>query len=189
MVVTPGAKIIAWIVVILLNFFFVFFSILRGLQRGEAWQRLYLMACIFRKNPLVSWLIPFSEILVEVIIYETSECAIVHFVIPDLAREEVRTASLTIKKVHSSSPFSRFVLTIPRRFNKFALKIFEILQRVFQFFWMPQDIFSSAPMSLLDFPTCSRVRSFSHTIPTTQLKPLGHRASLQLSPPVTDGGC
>jgi hypothetical protein len=51
MVVTPGAKIIAWIAVILLNFFFVFFSILRGLQRGEAWQRLYLMACIFRKNP------------------------------------------------------------------------------------------------------------------------------------------
>jgi hypothetical protein len=36
---------------------------------------------------------------VEVLFYETSECAIVHFVIPNLAREEVRTASLAIKKV------------------------------------------------------------------------------------------
>lgn len=49
MVVTRMTKIFAWIVVILLNFFFVYFSILRGLQRGGDWQRLYLMACIFRK--------------------------------------------------------------------------------------------------------------------------------------------
>jgi hypothetical protein len=48
MVVSTGVKVIAWIVVILINFFFVFFSILRGLERGADWQRLFLMACIFR---------------------------------------------------------------------------------------------------------------------------------------------
>jgi hypothetical protein len=51
---------------------------------------------------------------VEVIFYETSECAIVHFVIPDLAREEVRTASLTIKKVVPCPSLLCVSLTTPQ---------------------------------------------------------------------------
>jgi hypothetical protein len=49
MIVSPGVKVIAWILVVMVNFFFVFFSILRGLERGADWQRMFLMACIFRK--------------------------------------------------------------------------------------------------------------------------------------------
>lgn len=37
-VVTRLFKVVAWIVIILLNLFFVFFSMLRGLQRGYDWQ-------------------------------------------------------------------------------------------------------------------------------------------------------
>lgn len=48
MVVTTMTKVFAWIIVVLINFFFIFFSILRGLERGYAWQRLFLMACVFR---------------------------------------------------------------------------------------------------------------------------------------------
>jgi LPXTG-motif cell wall-anchored protein len=124
MVVTTGVKVLAWIVVVLINFFFVFFSLLRGLQRGDHWQKLFLMACIFRESPLIpshgqpTTLPPPSspsliEILVEILFYETTECVMVHYIIPslfsspllssschyaaDLARHEVERAAVTVK--------------------------------------------------------------------------------------------
>lgn len=38
MVVTKLSKFIVWIFVILLNCCFIFFTMLRGLQRGQSWQ-------------------------------------------------------------------------------------------------------------------------------------------------------
>lgn len=58
MVVTKFAKGLAWLLVIMLNFFFVYFSMLRGLQRGGRWQMVYLGACI-------------TQVLIEIVIYET----------------------------------------------------------------------------------------------------------------------
>lgn len=82
-VVTKWAKIFAVFGLILINFFFVYFSIQRGLQRGHAWQMVYLVACLM-------------QIGIEIVIYETSECAIVHFVIPSLVHNEIRAAALTL---------------------------------------------------------------------------------------------
>jgi hypothetical protein len=95
MIVSPGVKVIAWILVVMVNFFFVFFSILRGLERGADWQRMFLMACIFRKFghlphlsplPLVPPPLPslssLAELIVEIFFYETTECVIVHYIIP-----------------------------------------------------------------------------------------------------------
>jgi hypothetical protein len=65
------------------NLFFVYFSILRGIQRGQHWQKIYLFASIM-------------QILIEIILYETSECAIVHFVIPSLVHDEIRDAAVTL---------------------------------------------------------------------------------------------
>jgi hypothetical protein len=76
MVVTPQVKIVAWIMVVMLNFFFIFFSLLRGIERGTEWQKLFAVACVL-------------QFIVEIVFYETTECAIVNFLIPDLVKREV----------------------------------------------------------------------------------------------------
>lgn len=88
-VVSKFAKGLAWVCVILLNFFFVYFSMLRGLQRGWDWQRLYCVACVI-------------QMIVEVLFYETSECAIVNYFIPDLARTEVQGVTYAIHQAIQS---------------------------------------------------------------------------------------
>ena len=75
-VVTRQAKIVAWVVVILLNFFFILFSLLRGIERGTEWQKLFAMACAL-------------QFVLEIVFYETTECLIVNFTIPDLVKTEV----------------------------------------------------------------------------------------------------
>ena len=84
MAVTPTAKRLAWLAVIAINAFFVYFSILRGSTRSTSWQIHYLWACC-------------CQLLVEILIYETVECVWIHFTIPSLVREEVATAVETVK--------------------------------------------------------------------------------------------
>mmetsp|Transcript_29297 Transcript_29297/g.49447 ORF Transcript_29297/g.49447 Transcript_29297/m.49447 type:complete len:2221 (+) Transcript_29297:134-6796(+) len=90
MVVTPQVKIAAWAVVVMLNFFFIFFSLLRAIERGTEWQKLFAMACVL-------------QFFVEILFYETTECAIVNFLIPDLVKKEVVAVGdalrMTITKV------------------------------------------------------------------------------------------
>jgi hypothetical protein len=86
MVVSRGTKLFAWCLVVVLNLLFVFFSLLRGIQRGDDWQRLYLLACVV-------------QFLVEFLFYETTECAFIHFIIPDLARYEIRSVSFTLQQI------------------------------------------------------------------------------------------
>ena len=71
-------------VVVLLNFFFIFFSLLRGLERGTEWQKLFAIACAL-------------QFIVEIIFYESTECFIVNFVIPDLVKKEVVAVGDTIR--------------------------------------------------------------------------------------------
>jgi hypothetical protein len=104
-VLTRNVKALAWLTVVLLNIFFVYFTLLRGLERGLDWQKSFLFACII-------------QIIVEVTFYETSECALVHFFIPDLARNEVRTVNFAlhqaIQRVCSAAFTSNDVLDAPR---------------------------------------------------------------------------
>jgi len=84
-VVTRLAKRGAMVALVLVNFFFVYFSILRGLQRGKEWQMVYLTACLM-------------QIAIEILFYETTECAIVHFIIPSLVLDEINNASDALHK-------------------------------------------------------------------------------------------
>jgi hypothetical protein len=74
--------------VVFMNIFFVYFSILRAFERGYAWQRMFALACMV-------------QFLVEVIVYETTECAMVHFLIPDLVRAEVQGAGVALRSIVS----------------------------------------------------------------------------------------
>jgi hypothetical protein len=84
-VLPQSAKILAWILVVLLNLFFVYFSLLRAMQRGYSWQVLYAMSCLL-------------QFLVEIFFYETSETLLLHFLVPDLVRVEVQSATFTLLK-------------------------------------------------------------------------------------------
>ena len=83
-VVTKRAKTLAWFIIIVLNLYFVYFSVLRGISRSVSWQRDYVFACIF-------------QLLVEVFLYETCECLWIHYTIPNLVQEEVAVAMNTVK--------------------------------------------------------------------------------------------
>jgi hypothetical protein len=89
MVVSQWTKGLAWLGVLLLNLFFIYFSMLRGLQRGHDWQLMYLTACV----------VQFS---IEVVFYETSECALIHYLIPDLARNEIHSVQFVLHKAIES---------------------------------------------------------------------------------------
>ena len=89
MLISTPIKTLGWIVVALMNAFFVYFSILRGLERGLEWQKLFALACVI-------------QLVVEVIFYETSECAVVHFFIPDLVRSQVQTAAFVLRRAVQS---------------------------------------------------------------------------------------
>ena len=97
---TKFAKGLAWVCVLLLNFFFVYFSMLRGLQRGLEWQRLYCVACVI-------------QLLAEVLFYETSECAVVNYFIPDLARSEVQGVTFAIHRAIQSMCLSVSEVKVP----------------------------------------------------------------------------
>lgn len=85
MVVSRWAKSVAWFGIFLLNLFFIYFSMLRGLQRGYDWQLMYLTACVV-------------QFVIEILFYETSECAIIHYLIPDLARNEIQSVQFVLHK-------------------------------------------------------------------------------------------
>ena len=108
MVVSRVAKILAWCGVIVLNLFFIYFSMLRGLQRGHDWQIMYLVGCLI-------------QLLVEVVFYETSECALIHFLIPDLARNEIHSIQFVLHKAIESLwgyiPGDELVLNAPDYFR------------------------------------------------------------------------
>merc|ERR1711939_499507 len=78
MVVTSTAKHITWLLIFLINLFFVYFTLLRAMQRDNSWQRGFLMACVL-------------QFVIEVFFYETVECLWINFSIPRLVCEEVES--------------------------------------------------------------------------------------------------
>ena len=87
-VVTKGAKRFAMLTLTGLNFFFVYFAILTGFQRGITWQQSYLFACII-------------QFFVEIILNETMECLWIQCVIPMLVSDEVRKVGDSITEIIS----------------------------------------------------------------------------------------
>jgi hypothetical protein len=75
--VSAKAKGLAWLGIIIMNLFFIYYSMMRGIIRGKSYQNAYLAGCI-------------GQILFEVIIAETFEILWVHFIIPNLVANEVK---------------------------------------------------------------------------------------------------
>ena len=86
-VVTRREKYLAVAVLLALNGFFVYFSILTGFRKGVGWQQRYIL-----------WrgIVQFA---VEICLFETMECAWINCVVPALVSEEVRTVGESIKHV------------------------------------------------------------------------------------------
>ena len=78
-VVSVSAKCVAAVLLLLMNFFFAYYSVLYGFLHGLGWQRNYLIVCTV-------------QLIVEVFINETLEVLWVHVLAPKLVREEVQTA-------------------------------------------------------------------------------------------------
>jgi hypothetical protein len=86
MVVSRLFKALTWVVVLLVNLAMILFTMLRGLQRGDHWQRVYLFACLL-------------QFFVEIFFYETTECLLMNFFIPDLVRTEVLAVGFSIRQI------------------------------------------------------------------------------------------
>ena len=76
-VVKYWQKIGSTFALVCLNLFFIYYSILRGYQKGIAWQRAFLMACI-------------AQGLIEIFLNETLECLYIHYFVPRMvSRAEI----------------------------------------------------------------------------------------------------
>jgi hypothetical protein len=76
-VVKQWQKIVSAAVLVCWNLFFIYYSILRGYQKGIAWQRAFLMACI-------------AQGLIEIFLNETLECLYIHYFVPRMvSRAEI----------------------------------------------------------------------------------------------------
>jgi len=84
--VTRTAKRLAMALLVGINFFFVYYTMLTGLRKGYAWQRLYLIACII-------------QFIVEIVMFETMECVWVNCAIPVLVSDEVRRVGDSLTEV------------------------------------------------------------------------------------------
>jgi len=108
-IVNKWVQVLSWVVVILINLFFVFFSMLRGLERGKRWQKMFVTACLI-------------QIAVEILFFETSECCIIQYVIPSLAKNEVQIVLTALRRTISSACgnddeyIGEIVLDAPRYF-------------------------------------------------------------------------
>ena len=78
-VVEYNKKILAGVVLVTLNVLFAYYSILYGSVRGEAWQMMYLGACL-------------AQFFIEICFNETLECLWLHYIVPKLVAKEVIAA-------------------------------------------------------------------------------------------------
>lgn len=69
-----------------LNWFFCYYSLLRGYVKGYAWQKSFMSACI-------------TQFVMEIIISESIECYWLNVLVPSLARIEVREVHAKLKNV------------------------------------------------------------------------------------------
>jgi hypothetical protein len=89
-VVTVWGRRVGWLLVLLINSFFVFFSILRTSQRSQQWQYQYVMACV-------------SQFIFEVFLFESINVIWVHWVIPRLIQRDVTVVVNSLKSLVASS--------------------------------------------------------------------------------------
>ena len=75
-VVKRRVKVFVTVLLVLINIFFIYFTILRGFERGKKWQRSFVMGCVI-------------QIIVEMCLYETCECVWINIFVPNLVTQDV----------------------------------------------------------------------------------------------------
>jgi hypothetical protein len=85
-VVSRRSKMLAWTGVVLINLFFVYFTVLKSYEKGTGWQRAFVAGSVV-------------QILVEILFNETIECMWVNFLVPRLVAEEVHQVAT---KLHTT---------------------------------------------------------------------------------------
>jgi hypothetical protein len=66
-----------------LNAFFVYFILLKGLQKGQAWQLQYLVCALI-------------QIVIDVLVFETTECVWLNVMVPRTVQDEVAAAAAVL---------------------------------------------------------------------------------------------
>ena len=88
-VVTRIAKWRTMLILVSLNAFFVYYSLLKAYTQGIEWQRLYLVSCIY-------------QAVAEILLNETLECAYVNWMVPSLVADEVGRVNTMLLRVISN---------------------------------------------------------------------------------------
>jgi hypothetical protein len=88
-VVTRIAKWRTMLILVSLNAFFVYYSLLKAYTQGIEWQRLYLVSCIY-------------QAVAEIVLNETLECAYVNWMVPSLVADEVGRVNTMLLRVISN---------------------------------------------------------------------------------------
>jgi hypothetical protein len=130
-VVTRTSKMMAWLAVIFMNLIFVTFTVLRAYQRGNSWQRAFVLGCVI-------------QILVEVLFNETIEVVWVHLLVPASVHGQVIGVAEKMKAAiqqlcSAPSKHSRYFLDAPSYFfvsigvaKKFPNLLESMLVRAYQ---------------------------------------------------------
>jgi hypothetical protein len=82
-VVYPAQKYSAGALLVGLNAFFMYFILLKGVQKGQAWQLQYLVCALI-------------QVVVDVLVFETTECIWLNFVVPRSVQAEVSAAAAIV---------------------------------------------------------------------------------------------
>jgi hypothetical protein len=77
--VTQWYKNFSFIGIFLLNGFFIYYSLLRGLEKGLKWQYQFMVSVVV-------------QLVVEIFLFETLECLWIHFLVPESVRNDVQKA-------------------------------------------------------------------------------------------------
>ncbi len=72
-----------------INLVFVFLSMLKGLQRGLHWQKVFAIACVI-------------QFIIEIVFYQTTECITIHYIIPSSVHNQMKMAFITLIAVIKS---------------------------------------------------------------------------------------
>jgi hypothetical protein len=112
-VVVLFQKYVAAAILVGTNAFFIYFVVLKGFTKGVAWQYQYLVCCLV-------------QMAVDLLLFETVECAWLNFLVPQYVHDEVVSAaeklrSLTKRMAHQhgdieeahSSAVAKFFLNAP----------------------------------------------------------------------------
>lgn len=152
-VVSLPTKMVVVFLLLVLNLFFVGFTVLRSYQRGLGWQQQYLFACLL-------------QVIAEVFFFETVVVLWAHVLVPQLAFNDVSQAYIKVKEILDDLADRLDEDSVPRaeRYSLFRSKEFN-----------SPSFFSVAYRLAFHYPSLMESRivlSYRTTFPPACLEPL-----------------